>query len=103
MSSLKHVLKPFTFNFVYGFKYDGEGCGPVVPRAELPTSRKILPQEFFLGVGREMRSSLNRVLTELCLYMLTLQSSKSWIVCLLIFKVNQDSQGVVILLTSQLR
>ena len=34
-------------------------------------------------------------------FMLTLQSSKSRIVCLLIFKVNQDSLGEVILLTSQ--
>ena len=33
--------------------------------------------------------------------MLTLQSSKSWIVRLLIFKVKQDSLGDVILLTSQ--
>ena len=33
--------------------------------------------------------------------MLTLQSSKSWIVCLLMFKVNRDSQGDDILLTSQ--
>ena len=33
--------------------------------------------------------------------MLTLQSSKSWIICLLIFKVNQDSQVDVILLASQ--
>ena len=33
--------------------------------------------------------------------MLTLQSFKSRIVCLLIFKVNQDSLGDVILLTSQ--
>ena len=33
--------------------------------------------------------------------MLTLQSSKYRIVCLLIFKVNQDSLGDVILLTSQ--
>ena len=37
----------------------------------------------------------------LCLYMLTLKSSKSRIVCLLIFKVNQDSLGDVILLTLQ--
>ena len=33
--------------------------------------------------------------------MLILQSSKSQIVCLLIFKVNQDSLGDAILLTSQ--
>ena len=33
--------------------------------------------------------------------MLTLQSFKSRIVCLLIFKVNQDSQVDVILLASQ--
>ena len=33
--------------------------------------------------------------------MLTLQSLKSQIVCLLIFKVNQDSLGDVILLTLQ--
>ena len=33
--------------------------------------------------------------------MLTLQSSQSWIVCLLIFKVNQDSHVDVILLASQ--
>ena len=32
--------------------------------------------------------------------MLTLQSSKSWSVCLLMFDVKQDSQGDVILLTS---
>ena len=33
-------------------------------------------------------------------FTLTLQSSKPWIVCLLIFEVNQDSLGDVILLTS---
>ena len=33
--------------------------------------------------------------------MLTLQSSKSRVACLLMFKVNQDSLGDVILLTSQ--
>ena len=33
--------------------------------------------------------------------MLTLQSSKSRIVCLLIFKVKRDSQGDYILLTPQ--
>ena len=37
----------------------------------------------------------------LCLYMPALQSFKSRIVCLPIFKVNQDSLGDVILLTSQ--
>ena len=35
------------------------------------------------------------------IFMLTLQSSKARIVCLLIFKVNQDSPGDVILSTSQ--
>ena len=37
----------------------------------------------------------------LCLYMLTLQSPSSQIVCLLIFKVNQGNLDDVILLASQ--
>ena len=44
--------------------------------------------------------SLDCFLIKKKLFMLTLQSSKSQIVCSLIFKVNQDSQGDVILLNS---
>ena len=49
----------------------------------------------------QMQQNLFRLVLPYCSLMLTLQSPKSPIVCLLIFKVNQDSLRDVILWTSQ--